>query len=133
MILIFLPYIKKIIDVSPNSPKYIKDGLIYLYSNHFGNDQIIKRSKESLNDIKIRIKKQLDVLEKNSVTANEKISVELSANQEIDLLFLIWCDMIHDQNISVTSDNISFLNLLILILLTNYLVIVNEHLNIQII
>jgi hypothetical protein len=103
-----LPYIKKIIDVSPNSPKYIKDGLIYLYSNHFGNDQIIKRSKESLNDIKIRIKKQLDVLEKNSVTANEKISVELSANQEIDLLFLIWCDMIHDQNISVTSDNISF-------------------------
>ena len=52
-----LPYIKKIIDVSPNSPKYIKDGLIYLYSNHFGNDQIIKRSKESLNDIKIRIKK----------------------------------------------------------------------------
>ena len=104
-----LPYIKKIIDgVSPNSPKYIKDGLIYLYSNHFGNDQIIKRSKESLNDIKIRIKKQLDVLEKNSVTANEKISVELSANQEIDLLFLIWCDMIHDQNISVTNDNRSF-------------------------
>jgi hypothetical protein len=104
-----LPYIKKIIDgVSPNSPKYIKDGLIYLYSNHFGNDQIIKRSKESLNDIKIRIKKQLDVLEKNSVTANEKISVELSADQEIDLLFLIWCDMIHDQNISVTNDNRSF-------------------------
>jgi hypothetical protein len=104
-----LPYIKKIIDgVSPNSPKYIKDGLIYLYSNHFGNDQVIKRSKESLNDIKIRIKKQLDVLEKNSVTANEKISVELSADQEIDLLFLIWCDMIHDQNISVTNDNRSF-------------------------
>ena len=46
-----LPYLKKIIDVSPNSPKYIKDGLIYLYSNHFGNDQIIKRSKESLYDI----------------------------------------------------------------------------------
>jgi len=104
-----LHYIKKIIDgVSPNSPKYIKDGLIYLYSNHFGNDQVIKRSKESLNDIKIRIKKQLDVLEKNSVTANEKKSVELSANQEIDLLFLIWCDMIHDQNISVTNDNRSF-------------------------
>jgi len=106
-----LPYIKKIItDTSPNSPKYkyIKDGLIYLYSNHFGQDQVVRRSKESINKIKIRIKKQLDVLEKNSVTANEKISVELSDDQEIDILFLIWCDMIHDQNISVTNDNRSF-------------------------
>lgn len=106
-----LPYIKKIImDTSPNSPKYkyIKDGLLYLYSNHFGQDQVVKRSKEPINNIKIRIKKQLDVLEKNSVTVNEKISVELSDNQEIDLLFLIWCDMIHDQNISVTNDNRSF-------------------------
>ena len=103
-----LPYIKKYIDFSPKSPQYIKDGLIYLYSNHFGSDQVVRRSKEPINNIKNRIKKQLNVLEKNSVTANEKISVELSDNQEIDLLFLIWCDMIHDQNISITNDNKSF-------------------------
>ena len=104
-----LPYLKKIIDVSPNSPKYIKDGLIYLYSNHFGNDQIVKRSKEPINNIKIRIKKQLDVLEKNSIIADEKMpDVKLSDDQEIDILFLIWCDMIHDQNISITNNNQSF-------------------------
>ena len=107
-----LPYIKKIIiDTSPNSPKYkyIKDGLLYLYSNHFGQDQVVKRSKEPINNIKIRIKKQLDVLEKNSIIADEKMpDVTLSDDQEIDLLFLIWCDMIHDQNISITNDNKSF-------------------------
>jgi len=107
-----LPYIKKIImDTSPNSPKYkyIKDGLLYLYSNHFGSDQVVKRSKEPINNIKIRIKKQLDVLEKNSIIADEKMpDVTLSDDQEIDLLFLIWCDMIHDQNISITNDNKSF-------------------------
>jgi hypothetical protein len=103
-----LPYIKKYIDFSPKSPQYIKDGLIYLYSNHFGNDQIIKRSKEPINNIKIRIKKQLEVLEKNSIITGEKIDENLNTVQEIDLLFLIWCDMIHDQNISITSDNKSF-------------------------
>jgi hypothetical protein len=103
-----LPYIKKYIDFSPKSPQYIKDGLIYLYSNHFGNDQIIKRSKEPINNIKIRIKKQLEVLEKNSIIAGEKIDENLNTDQEIDLLFLIWCDMIHDQNISITNDNKSF-------------------------
>ena len=104
-----LPYIKKYIDFSPKSPQYIKDGLLYLYSNHFGNDQVVKRSKEPINNIKIRIKKQLDVLEKNSIIANEKMpDVTLSDDQEIDILFLIWCDMIHDQNISITSDNKSF-------------------------
>jgi hypothetical protein len=104
-----LPYIKKYIDFSPKSPQYIKDGLLYLYSNHFGNDQVVKRSKEPINNIKIRIKKQLDVLEKNSIIANEKMpDVTLSDDQEIDILFLIWCDMIHDQNISITNDNKSF-------------------------
>lgn len=107
-----LPYIKKIIiDTSPNSPKYkyIKDGLLYLYSNHFGSDQVVKRSKEPINNIKIRIKKQLDVLEKNSIIADEKMpDVKLSDDQEIDILFLIWCDMIHDQNISITNNNQSF-------------------------
>jgi len=104
-----LPYIKKIIiDTSPNSPKYkyIKDGLLYLYSNHFGSDQVVKRSKEPINNIKIRIKKQLDVLEKNSIIADEKMpDVKLSDDQEIDILFLIWCDMIHDQNLSITNNN----------------------------
>ena len=105
-----LPYIKKIIiDTSPNSPKYIKDGLLYLYSNHFGSDQVVKRSKEPINNIKIRIKKQLDVLEKNSIIADEKMpDVKLSDDQEIDILFLIWCDMIHDQNLSITNNNQSF-------------------------
>src|SRR6056300_1339543 len=103
-----LPYIKKYIDFSPKSPQYIKDGLIYLYSNHFGNYQIIKRSKEPINNIKIRIKKQLEVLEKNSIITGEKIDENLNTVQEIDLLFLIWCDMIYDQNISITSDNKSF-------------------------
>ena len=104
-----LPYIKKYIDFSPKSPQYIKDGLIYLYSNHFGRDQVVRRSKEPINIIKIRIKKQLDVLEKNSIIADEKMPhVKLSPDQEIDLLFLIWCDMIHDQNLSITNDNKSF-------------------------
>jgi hypothetical protein len=48
------------------------------------------------------------VLEKNSIITGEKIDENLNTVQEIDLLFLIWCDMIHDQNISITSDNKSF-------------------------
>ena len=101
-----LPYIKKYIDFSPKSPQYIKDGLIYLYSNHFGSDQVVRRSKEPINNIKNRIKKQLNVLEKNSIIADEKMpDVKLSDDQEIDILFLIWCDMIHDQNLSITNNN----------------------------
>ena len=109
-------YIKKLIDEQTlnngSDLKDVKNGLTYMYSKVFTEDQFIINTKLPIGEFKKRIKKQLFILQKQRVKKKGGVTTwGINSKQEMNIMFLIWCDMIHDETLPLNYDKFSvFIN-----------------------
>jgi len=113
-----IKHIKKLIDdqifLNSNNPGDIKNGLTYIYSRVFTEPQFINNTKLNKEILEKRIKKQLSILHKQrvNITDGDKQKVwGINPEEEMNIMFLIWCDMIHDETLDTKYDHFSvFIN-----------------------
>jgi len=112
-----IKHVKKLIDdqhLNSIQPENIKNGLTYLYSKVFTEDQFINNTKLNMRRLKTRITKQLSILENQKVsikTGGKQKEWVINPEEEMNIMFLIWCDMIHDETLNIKYDRFStFIN-----------------------
>jgi hypothetical protein len=107
--------IKSLIDENKNEPEDDRNMLTYIYQSVLSKERVLQLAKIPESKFKIRIKKQLAALKTGrgnggrgiqmspkSSTLNKK---SLSENHKMDIIFLIWCDMMHDGLLAVNEEN----------------------------
>ena len=109
--------IKSLIDENKNEPEDDRNMLTYIYQSVLSAKRVEQLAKIPESEFKIRIKKQLAALKTGrsdggrgiqmrpkSVTLNKK-SLTLSEDHKMDIIFLIWCDMMHDNSLAINEEN----------------------------
>ena len=107
--------IKSLIDENKNEPKDDRNMLTYIYQSVLSEERVLQLTKIPESKFKIRIKKQLAALKTGrggggkgiqmrpkSGTLNNK---SLSEDHKMDIIFLIWCDMMHDGSLAINEEN----------------------------
>ena len=107
--------IKSLIDENKNEPKDDRNMLTYIYQSVLSEERVLQLAKIPESKFKIRIKKQLAALKTGRGSGGKGIQMSpksstlnkksLSEDHKMDIIFLIWCDMIHDGSLAVNEEN----------------------------